>query len=203
MWLRRVTGQRLKANLSSILARAPRSSRTAPFVTPWRTMQIADSAAGLYMSDLILNLNEPNKLGDVSWFKPMKYVGIWWGMHLDTWSWASGPKHGATTAHAKHYIDFAAKNGFGGVLIEGWNVGWDGDWFANGETFSFTQPYPDFDIAAVAAYAHKKGVRLIGHHETSANIAHYEEQLGGRHSISTRSSASTASRRATLPTPTA
>jgi alpha-glucosidase len=177
MWLRRVTGQRLKANLSPSSTGA-KVSRTAPFVTPWRTMQIADSAGGLYMSDLILNLNDPNKLGDVSWVKPMKYVGIWWGMHLDTWSWASGPKHGATTEHAKRYIDFAAKNGFGGVLIEGWNVGWDGDWFANGETFSFTQPYPDFDLAAVAAYARKKGVRLIGHHETSANIAHYEEQLG-------------------------
>ena len=185
MWLRRVTGQRLKANLSPS-SQGPKVSRTAPFVTPWRTMQIADSAGGLYMSDLILNLNEPNKLGDVSWFKPMKYVGIWWAMHLDTWSWASGPKHGATTEHAKRYIDFAAKNGFGGVLIEGWNLGWDGDWFANGETFSFTQAYPDFDIAAVAAYAHKKGVRIIGHHETSANIAHYEEQLGAGLDLYTR-----------------
>ena len=130
------------------------------------------------MSDLILNLNEPNKLGDVSWFKPYKYVGIWWEMHLGTSSWASGPKHGATTANAKHYIDFAAKNGFRGVLIEGWNQGWDGDWFANGESFSFTKPYPDFDLKAVTDYARSKGVHLIGHHETSANIAHYEAQLG-------------------------
>ena len=82
------------------------------------------------MSDLILNLNEPNKLGDVSWVKPFKYVGIWWGMHLGTKTWASGPKHGATTAETKRYIDFAAKNGFRGVLVEGWNKGWDGDWFA-------------------------------------------------------------------------
>ena len=177
MWLRRVTGQRLKAELCPS-SQGPKVRRTAPFVTPWRTMQIADDAPGLYMSNLILNLNEPNKLGDVSWVKPMKYVGIWWGMHLDSWSWASGQKHGATTGHAKQYIDFAAKNGFGGVLIEGWNVGWDGDWFANGETFSFTQPYPDFDLAGVAAYARKKGVMLIGHHETSANIAHYESQMG-------------------------
>ncbi|MGH8315824.1 MAG: glycoside hydrolase family 97 N-terminal domain-containing protein, partial [Steroidobacterales bacterium] len=176
MWLRRIKGQRLKAELCPS-SHGPAVQRIAPFVTPWRTMQIADSAPGLYMSNLILNLNEPNKLGDVSWVKPMKYVGIWWAMHLDTWSWNSGPKHGATTAHAKQYIDFAAKNGFGGVLIEGWNIGWDGDWFANGETFSFTQPYPDFDLPGVAAYARKKGVMIIGHHETSANVAHYEAQL--------------------------
>ena len=80
--------------------------------------------------NLILNLNEPNKLGDVCWVKPFKYVGIWWGMHLDQDTWSSGPKHGATTANAKRYIDFAAANGFKGVLVEGWNKGWDGDWFA-------------------------------------------------------------------------
>ena len=176
-WLRRVTGQRLKTELAPS-AEGAKVRHTAPFVTPWRTLQIADSAPGLYMSHLILNLNEPNKLGDVSWVKPMKYVGIWWGMHLGSWSWSSGPTHGATTAHAKQYIDFAAKNGFGGVLIEGWNIGWDADWFANGDSFSFTQPYPDFDLPAVAAYAKKKGVRLIGHHETSGNLAHYEAELG-------------------------
>jgi alpha-glucosidase len=176
MWLRRIEGTRLKAALSPS-SQGPKVSRTAPFTTPWRTMQIADTAGGLYMSDLILNLNEPNKLGDVSWFKPAKYVGIWWEMHLGISTWASGPKHGATTANAKRYIDFAAKKGFRGVLIEGWNEGWDGDWFANGETFSFTKPYPDFDLPGVAAYAKRKGVRLIGHHETSANIANYERQL--------------------------
>jgi alpha-glucosidase len=177
MWLRRVDGQRLKAVLSRS-SQGASVSRRAPFNTPWRTLQIAASAGGLYESNLILNLNEPNKLGDVSWFKPYKYIGIWWAMHLDTWSWASGPRHGATTEHARAYIDFAAANGFRGVLIEGWNKGWDGDWFANGETFSFTQAYPDFDLAAVAAYAKSRGVHLIGHHETSANIAHYETQLG-------------------------
>ena len=176
MWLRRVEGQRLKATLAPS-SQSARVSCTAPFVTPWRTMQIADTAAGLYMSDLILNLNEPNALGDVSWFRPFKYVGIWWGMHLDVESWASGPKHGATTANARRYIDFAAENGFRGVLIEGWNKGWDGDWFADGSEFSFTEPYADFDLAAVAAYARERGVRLIGHHETSGNIAHYEDQL--------------------------
>lgn len=176
MWLRRVTGQRLKSTLSPSSSGA-RVSRTAPFNTPWRTMQIADSAAGLAMSDLILNLNEPNRLGDVSWVKPFKYVGVWWGMHLGTESWASGPMHGATTANTKRYIDFAAKHGFRGVLVEGWNKGWDGDWFANGADFSFTESYPDFDLEQVTAYAKSKGVHLIGHHETSGNIANYERQL--------------------------
>lgn len=176
MWLRRVTGQRLKSTLSPSSS-GPRVSRTAPFNTPWRTMQIADSAAGLVMSDLILNLNEPNKLGDVSWVKPFKYVGVWWGMHLGTQTWASGPHHGATTANTKRYIDFAAKNGFRGVLVEGWNKGWDGDWFANGADFSFTESYPDFDLEQVTAYAKAKGVHLVGHHETSGNIANYERQL--------------------------
>jgi alpha-glucosidase len=152
--------------------------RAAPFATPWRTLQIASDAPGLYMSDLILNLNEPNKLGDVSWVHPFKYVGIWWGMHLGTKTWSSGPKHGATTAETRRYIDFAAANGFRGVLVEGWNKGWDGDWFANGKDFSFTEAYPDFDIVALAAYAKKKGVHLVGHHETAGNIAVYEKQLG-------------------------
>ena len=178
MWLRRSgAGQRLKATLSPS-ADGPRVRRKAPFATPWRTLQIADSAAGLYMSDLILNLNEPNKLGDVSWFKPFKYVGIWWSLHIETESWASGSKHGANTANARRYIDFAAANGFRGVLIEGWNKGWDGNWFADGSEFSFTEPYPDFDIEALAAYARERGVRLIGHHENAGNVARYEQQLG-------------------------
>ncbi len=177
MWLRRVTGQRLKAMLSPSSS-GPKVSRRAPFATPWRTLQISDDAAGLYMSDLILNLNEPNKLGDVSWVHPFKYVGIWWGMHLGINTWASGPRHGATTAETRRYIDFAAANGFRGVLVEGWNKGWDGDWFARGDSFSFTEAYPDFDLEGLAAYAKRKGVRLIGHHETSANIANYEKQLG-------------------------
>jgi alpha-glucosidase len=177
MWLRRVTGQRLKTALWPA-ASGPKVSRAAPFTTPWRTLQIAADAPGIYMSDLILNLNEPNKLGDVSWVKPFKYVGIWWEMHLGTKTWGSGPKHGATTAETRRYIDFAAKHGFRGVLVEGWNRGWDGDWFARGEEFSFTEPYPDFDLEGLAAYAKKKGVRLIGHHENGGNVAHYEKQLG-------------------------
>jgi alpha-glucosidase len=176
MNLTRVDGRRLKAALTPGIGVA-KVERTAPMTTPWRTLQITDSAGGLVESSLILNLNEPNKLGDVSWFKPMKYVGIWWQMHLDRATWSSGPKHGATTEHALRYIDFAAKHGFGGVLVEGWNVGWDGEWFGNGEEFSFTQPYPDFDIEKVTNYAKSKGVQLIGHHETSGNAAHYESQL--------------------------
>ena len=177
MWLRRVEGQRFKARLAPA-ADGPSVVRDVPFVTPWRVVLVAPDAAGLVAaSDIILNLNEPNALGDVSWFRPHKYVGVWWEMHLETASWASGPKHGATTANTRRYIDFAAKHGFRGVLVEGWNVGWDGDWFANGADFSFTKAYPDFDIEALSAYGLKKGVHLIGHHETSANIANYEPQL--------------------------
>jgi alpha-glucosidase len=148
-----------------------------PFVTPWRTIQLADRAADLAPSVLGLNLNPPNALGDVSWVRPMKYVGIWWGMHINTMTWSSGAKHGATTENTKRYIDFAAANGFGGVLVEGWNVGWDGDWIANGDVFSFTQPYPDYDLPALAAYARQHGVTLIAHNETSMGIENYERQL--------------------------
>src|SRR5688572_17801093 len=177
MWLRRSgAGQRLKATLSPA-AEGPRVRRSAPFATPWRTIVVAADAGRLYESDLVLNLNEPNALGDVSWFRPYKYVGIWWSLHLDTESWGSGPKHGATTANARRYIDFAAANGFRGVLIEGWNRGWDGDWFADGSEFSFTEPYADFDLEAIAAYARERGVRLVGHHETAGNVARYEAQL--------------------------
>ncbi|WP_233349679.1 glycoside hydrolase family 97 protein [Henriciella mobilis] len=148
------------------------------FNTPWRVIQIGDTAADLVNgSDIYLNLNEPNTLGDVSYFTPGKYVGIWWGMHINKYTWGSGPKHGATTENTKQYIDFAAENGFSGVLVEGWNIGWDGDWFSNGDLFRFAEPYPDFDIEALSDYAASRGVELIGHHETSANIANYEAQL--------------------------
>jgi alpha-glucosidase len=150
---------------------------TAPMQTPWRTIQIAEQAGDLIQSHLILNLNEPNRIQDVSWIKPGKYVGIWWGMHLGTYTWGSGPKHGATTANAKKYIDFAAKNGFYGVLIEGWNVDWDGTWWENGEIFNFTKPHPDYDIVEVTRYAATNGVKIIGHHETGAHIGNYEQQL--------------------------
>ncbi len=148
-----------------------------PFVTPWRTIQLADRAADLAPSVLGLNLNPPNVLENTEWIRPMKYVGIWWGMHIGIMTWGSGPKHGATTENAKRYIDFAAANGFGGVLVEGWNRGWDGNWIENGDVFSFTEPYPDFDLPAVAAYASERGVELIGHNETSMGIENYERQL--------------------------
>lgn len=148
-----------------------------PFVTPWRTIQLADRAGDLVPSVLGLNLNPPSKIPDPSFVTPMTYNGIWWGMHINTMTWQSGPIHGATTANARRYIDFAAANKLGGVLVEGWNIGWDGNWIENGDKFSFTQPYPDFDLPAVAAYARSKGVRIIGHHETGMGIANYERQL--------------------------
>jgi alpha-glucosidase len=177
MRLRRVDGQRLKVVLAPSSQGAP-VQRTAPFTTPWRTLQIAPTAGGLYMSDLILNLNEPNALGDVSWFQPGKFLGIWWELHLNHSTWYYGPKHGATTANARRYIDFAARHGLRGLLIEGWNEGWEGRWYGDGSHFSFTNPYPDFDLKAVTDYARRKGVHLIGHHETGGNVARYESQLG-------------------------
>lgn len=154
-----------------------RVKTSAPFNTPWRTIQLSENAAGLLNSSLILNLNEPNKLGDVSWVEPGKYVGIWWAMHVRKRTWGSGPIHGATTAETKRYMDFAAKYGFDGVLVEGWNTGWDGDWFFNGDLFNFTESYPDFDIRAISSYGEKLGVRLIGHHETSGNVTNYANQM--------------------------
>jgi alpha-glucosidase len=145
--------------------------------TPWRTIQIAENPGDLITNYLILNLNEPNQLGDVSWVKPGKYIGIWWGMHLGKYTWDPGPKHGATTENAMRYIDFAAKYGIPMVLIEGWNKGWNGDWVVQGEQFNFTTPAEDFDIQEVASYAAKKGIKIIGHHETSSAVKNYEQQL--------------------------
>ena len=177
MWLRRIEGQRLRAQLSPS-ADGWKVRRALPFATPWRTLQIADRAGGLVESDLILNLNEPNALGDVSWVKPSKYLGVWWSMHLDEESWATGARHAATTAKTRKVIDFAAAHGFRGVLVEGWNPGWDGNWVGNGYDFDFTRATADFDIDALSAYGAKKGVHLVGHHETGCAIEHYEDQLG-------------------------
>ena len=176
MYLKRIEGQVFRSTLAPS-SQGPRVTRDLPFATPWRTVRIGGDAAGIVENDLELNLNEPNKVGDVSWFKPMKYIGIWWGMIRGDWTWAEGPQHGATTERAKTYIDFAAKNGFGGLLIEGWNKGWNGDWAGHGADFSFTEPTADFDLKAVTDYARKKGVVLIGHHETGGDIANYEKQL--------------------------
>jgi alpha-glucosidase len=172
----RMEGRTLRAALAPMADGIKVRGRT-PFVTPWRTIQLADRATDLAPSLLGLNLNPPNALTSTNWIHPMKYVGIWWGMHIGAMTWSSGPRHGATTANAKRHIDFAAANGFGGVLVEGWNVGWDGDWIANRDAFSFTQSYPDYDLAAVATYAKLKGVRLIVHNETSGGIQNYERQM--------------------------
>jgi hypothetical protein len=154
--------------------------RSLPFYTPWRTIQIAEKAKDLISSKLILNLNEPNKLGDVSWFKPKKYVGIWWEMHVGKASWdlAAGI-HGATTENAKRYIDFAEANGITGLLVEGWNTGWE-HWigFEDREgVFDFVTPYPDYDLEEVVRYGKEKGVEIIMHHETSAAPRTYDQQL--------------------------
>ncbi len=166
----------------------------APCTTPWRTIMISNDARDIVSSKMILNLNEPCKLDDTSWIRPMKYVGIWWEMHVgkSTWDYAGSQnaqnaasqdliptgKHGATTQNTKRYIDFAAKHGFDGVLVEGWNVGWE-DWFGNWkeDVFDFTTPYPDFDIKEVTDYAKSKGIKMIMHNETSGSVANYERYL--------------------------
>ncbi|KIU29963.1 alpha-glucosidase [Sphingomonas melonis] len=176
MNLARSEGNTFKASLTPG-AGAPKVTRAAPFASPWRTIILSDDAPGLYMSHLELNLNEPNKLGDVSWLKPAKFVGVWWKMIKGEWTWATGPQHGATTANVKKYIDFAAANKIPGVLVEGWNVGWDGDWFGNGNDMQFDQPTPDFDATELTRYAKAKGVHLVGHNETGGSASHYDAQL--------------------------
>ena len=159
--------------------------RTLPFKTPWRTIQISEKAGDLIASKLILNLNEPNKLGDVKWFKPKKYVGIWWEMHLGKSSWdKKSGKHGATTKNAKAFIDFAAKNNITGLLVEGWNTGWE-DWLGKERegVFDFVTPYPDYDLKEVVRYAKEKGVEVIMHHETSAAPRTYEKQLDSAYTL--------------------
>jgi glucan 1,4-alpha-glucosidase len=168
----------------------------APCKTPWRTIVVSDKASDILASKLILNLNEPSKIREVSWIKPQKYVGIWWGMHVGTMSWnyadvgniklaetdwtslKPNGKHGATTENTKRYVDFAAKHGFSGILVEGWNVGWE-DWFGNWkeEVFDFVTPYPDFNVPELQKYASEKGVKLIMHHETSASVSNYERRM--------------------------
>jgi hypothetical protein len=165
-----------------------------PAKTPWRTIILSDKATDILASHTILNLNEPSVIKDPSWIKPTKYVGVWWEMHLDksTWDYAGtqnattfdpknlkpSGKHGATTANVKRYIDFASKNGLDGVLVEGWNVGWE-DWFGQYKenVFDFVTPYPDFDVKELHRYAASKKVKLIMHHETSGSVTNYERQM--------------------------
>ncbi|WP_421795549.1 glycoside hydrolase family 97 protein [Haliscomenobacter sp.] len=162
------------------------------FQTPWRVVLISPDAPGLLASKLILNLNEPCKITDVSWIKPVKYVGIWWEMHLNKATWdfsgsqngssaqgtAGHGKHGATTANTRKYIDFASEHGFKGVLVEGWNIGWE-DWFGKWkeDVFDFQTPYPDYDLPGLAKYSLEKGAPIIVHHETSGSATGYEKHI--------------------------
>lgn len=167
-----------------------------PYNTPWRTVVVAPKAAGILESKLILNLNEPTKYATTDWIKPVKYIGVWWEMIMGKSSWsyanignvklgvtdysklAPSGDHGATNEHVRKYINFAAKNGFDAVLVEGWNEGWE-DWFGKSKefVFDFVTPYPDFDVKALNEYAHSKGIKLIMHHETSSSATNYERLL--------------------------
>lgn len=167
-----------------------------PAVSPWRTVIVSDRAGDILESKLIYNLNEPTKYKDVSWIKPIKYVGVWWEMITgkSTWSYTDAENikldsfdyskaklngtHGANTAHVKEYIDFAAKHRFDAVLVEGWNIGWE-DWFGKSKdyVFDFLTPYPDFDLKELNRYAHSKGIKLIMHHETSSSVRNYERHM--------------------------
>lgn len=160
----------------------------APFVTPWRAVVITANAADLITSDLILNLNEHNKLTDTEWIEPMKYMGIWWEMHIGKTSWGRGDVegswagvgktvHGATTENAKRYIHFASENGIKGLLIEGWNTGWEYWGVDTTEFFDFVTPYDDFDIEEVVNYAKEKGVEIVGHHETAGDVTNYDKRI--------------------------
>ena len=169
----------------------------APSVSPWRTLVISNDARAILASRMTLNLNEPCKIEDTSWIKPVKYVGVWWEMITGKSSWAytndfpsiqlgvtdyskakPNGTHGANTKHVKELIDFAALHGFDGVLVEGWNQGWE-DWFGQSKdyVFDFVTPYPDFDVKGIHAYAKSKGVKMIMHHETSGSARNYERHL--------------------------
>ena len=169
----------------------------APSVSPWRTIMVSDDARDILASKLTYNLNEPSKIKETSWIKPVKYIGVWWQMITGKSSWAytndypsvqlgitdyrkakPNSTHGANTQNVKQYIDFAALHGFDGVLVEGWNIGWE-DWFGNNKeyVFDFVTPYPDFDVAAIRDYAKAKGVKMIMHHETSGATRNYERHL--------------------------
>ena len=178
MCLKNVGGTTLKSWLAAWPDKVKARFDGGKFQTAWRSIQIADKAVGLINSGLILNLNEPCVLeGDLSWIRPMKYVGVWWGMHLGIESWVINDRHGATTENTKKYIDFAAANNIEGVLVEGWNQGWE-SWGRPGHVpFDYTKPYADFDIDELARYAKEKGIELLGHHETGADIPNYERQL--------------------------
>ncbi|KIA84819.1 glycoside hydrolase family 97 protein [Flavobacterium sp. AED] len=148
------------------------------FTSSWRTLQIAEKPTDLITSYLILNLNEPNKLANTSYFKPYKYFGIWWGMHIGKYTFWESEKQGATTKHAEEYIDFTAKEGFHHLLIEGWNKGWTPAWYENKmHMFSFTKSADNFDLEKVVEYGKKNDVALIGYHETGSNLINYLKEI--------------------------
>ena len=150
-----------------------------PFHTPWRTIIITDKATEVLSSRMIINCNEASVIKDQSWIKPQKFIGMWWEMHIGKANWQKADgKHGANTENVKTYIDFASKNGFDGVLVEGWNEGWE-DWFGNWKenVFDFVTPYPDYDIKTLSEYAEERGVKLIMHHETSGSVTNYERYM--------------------------
>ncbi len=178
-------------------ANGTKGNLQTPARSPWRTIMVSDDARDILASRMTLNLNEPTKIKDPSWIKPTKYVGVWWEMITGKSEWSytydlpsvhlgetdyskvkPHGKHGATTANVKRYIDFAAKHGFDGVLVEGWNIGWE-DWFGNAKdhVFDFVTPYPDFDLVGVRDYAKQNGVKMIMHHETSGAVRNYERYL--------------------------
>ena len=171
----------LKSDITP-LSDGTRAHVSLPFQTPWRLIMIADSAIELTTNRNMLCLNDPPR-GDFSWVKTLKFIGIWWAMFVGEWTWAPGERHGATTEHAKQYIDSAVRLGISGLLIEGWNDGWEGDWLENGVNNKFTTSTPDFDLEEVARYAKLHNVELVGHHETVGFIDNYENQLEEAYNI--------------------
>ncbi|MBR2695575.1 glycoside hydrolase family 97 protein [Candidatus Saccharibacteria bacterium] len=147
-----------------------------PFNTPWRMVMIAGNPIGLTKNHIMLSLNDPPS-EDFSWVKPIKFLGIWWAMYVGEWTWASGERHGASTEHALEYIDACRRLGIGGLLMEGWNGGWDGDWLLNGKTTDFIHAQPDCDLPGITEYARQNGIEIIGHHETVGFVDNYEAQL--------------------------
>ena len=167
--------QTLKADITP-LSNGVRAYAKLPFVTPWRIIMLADDQLSLTQNRMMLNLNDPPQ-GDFGWVKPLMFMGIWWALYVKDWTWAPGTKHGATTEHMKYYIDVCKWLRLGGVLAEGWNNGWDGDWLENGVHSDFLTPQGDYDLPYLAKYAKEQGVELVMHHETVGFIDNYERQL--------------------------
>lgn len=177
MTLARVSGKKLKADLVP-WSDGVKVRTTKSFITPWRTIQIAEKPADLITSYLILNLNEPNKIEDPSWIETYKYIGIWWGMHIGKYTFWEGENQGATTENAKEYIDYCNKLGVDNLLIEGWNKGWTPQWYENHmHQFSFTENADNFNLKEVTDYAREHGVEIIGYHETGSNLINYLNQI--------------------------